>query len=553
MTRSAPRPLIRTAPAIALVLLAGCSAVQHSDEALDLSKRSRAKISSEIDDFKRKMTDKERRLQASIVDRPWLVGRAVPLAREVTLPEALRRDVNTALMFQGSATDLQTIAKRVQMATGIHTRVTADALMPQEAFAPRLSGEKTGAVETVVPMDAQARLPDGVTSLPNALDGLTANLGVHWRYDSKNQVIVFYRVETRSFDVRALLMSAQVNAGIGLDGRSSGSQDSKSGSNFDSTSKTSLKSEDKVSPIQSVMAKITPFLTKAGSAVAEPSGTNSIVVTDTVEALDRIGKFVESENRALTRRVHMMFEEVTVTVNDQHEGGLDWNLIYSTASAVAASTSPVTSVGSTAGTVIEGSAQSGRFVGTDAIIQALSELGTTTRKTSIPLDALNRRPVTYADRKTFTYINEVETTGLSTADSGAGSISTVPNVSVRQKDVTVGQFLTLVPDAQADGQILLTVSYDSTINDPLQTIKFGDSDNGIEIQQLTVRGNGMVQQVALSPGQPMVISGFQKNQDQTTRRRLDDKAPLLFGGSNATNVQRIYTLIIVTAQVEEGF
>jgi type IVB pilus formation R64 PilN family outer membrane protein len=376
---------------------------------------------------------------------------------------------------------------------------------------------------------------------------------VHWKFDAKTSAIVFYRVETRSFNVRALLTSATVNAGIGLDGQSGGgTADNKSGSNFDSTSKTDLKSEEKISPIESVMSKVRPFLSKAGSIVAQPSGTNSMVVTDTVEALRNIEEFLDRENRTLTRRVRLVFEEVNVAVNDQHEGGIDWRLIYSTASAAAGGMAPVSAVGAAAGTVASGTVGSGPFKGSDAIIRALDEIGTTTRQTAIPLSALNRRPVTYADRKTFSYINEVQTTGLSSSDSSNGSFSTVPNVSVRQKDVTVGQFLTLVPDAQDDGQILLTISYDSTINDPLQTIKFGDDKNGIEIQQLTVRGNGMVQQVALQAGQPLVIAGFQKDQDQVARRRMDKKAPILFGGSDATNEQKTYTLIIVTAQVEEG-
>lgn len=541
---------------VALATLGGCSALQHSESALETSKRSRAKVESKISDYKTSLTDRDRRMQANVVDKPWIVGKAVPLAREVTLPAALRRDVNTALMFKGGATSLQTIAERVQLATGINVRVTPDALMAQEAFAPRLEGDKSENLMPLIAMPSTAQLPDGVRPLPEALDAAASRLAVHWKFEEKNgrPEIVFYRVSTKAFNVRALLASATVNAGIGLDGKSNGggASDSKSGSNFDSTSKTDLKSEEKISPIEAVIGKVKPFLSKAGSIVGGASGTNSIVVTDTVEVLNNIDEFLDRENRILTRRVRLVFEEVAVAMNDQHDGQLDWKLIYSTASAAAAGSSPVGGAAAAAGTVASGTVGSGPFKGSDAIIKALDEIGTTTRQTAIPLSALNRRPITYADRKTFSYINEVQTTGLSSSDSTSGSFTTVPNVSVRQKDVTVGQFLTLVPDAQEDGQILLTISYDSTINDPLQTIKFGDSKSGIEIQQLTVRGNGMVQQVALQAGQPLVIAGFQKDQDQTSRRRLDEKAPILFGGSNSTNNQKTYNLIIVTAQVEEG-
>jgi len=555
MKKNYQRFALRTAGLVAaLAALSGCSAIQHSDRVLDSSKRSREDVASKIGNYRSSITDRDRRMQANQVDKPWIVGKAVPLGREVTLPAALRRDVNTALMFKGGATSLQTIAERIQLATGINTRVTPDALMPQEAFAPRLEGEKSENLQPLIQMPTVAQLPDGIRPLPEALDAVANRLAVHWKYDDKTSAIVFYRVETKAFNVRALLTMATVNAGIGLDGNSgsTGSADSKSGSNFDSTSKTDLKGEEKISPIESVMSKVKPFLSKAGSIVAQASGTNSVVVTDTVEVLRNIDEFLERENRMLTRRVRLVFEEVAVSVNDQHDGGIDWRGVYSTASAAAAGAAPTGTLSTAAGTIASGTVASGPFKGSDAIIKALDEIGTTTRSTAIPLSALNRRPITYADRKTFSYINEVQTTGLSSSDSSNGSFSTVPNVSVRQKDVTVGQFLTLVPDAQEDGQILLTISYDSTINDPLQTIKFGDSKNGIEIQQLTVRGNGMVQQVALQSGQPLVIAGFQKDQDQTSRQRFDEKAPILFGGANSTNNQKLYNLIIVTAQVEEG-
>ncbi|WMD23948.1 hypothetical protein RAS12_30410 (plasmid) [Achromobacter seleniivolatilans] len=539
---------------VALAALSGCSAIQKSDQVLDASRRARDDVASKIGDYKSRITDRDRRMQANQVDKPWIVGKSVPLGREVTLPAALRRDVNTALMFKGGPTSLQTIAERIQLATGINTRVTPDALMAQEAFAPRLESEKSENLTPLVAMPSVAQLPDGVRPLAEALDAVANRLAVHWKYDDKTAAIVFYRVETKAFNVRALLTTATVNAGIGLDGKSGGSggADGKSGSDFDSTSKTEFKGDEKVNPIEAVMSKVKPFLSKAGSIVAQPSGTNSIVVTDTVEVLRNIDEFLERENRMLTRRVRLVFEEVVVSMNDQHDGRIDWKLVYATASAAAAGAAPTGAVGAAAGTVASGTVGSGPFKGSDAIIQALDEIGATTRSTAIPLSALNRRPITYADRKTFSYINEVQTTGLSSSDSSSGSFSTVPNVSVRQKDVTVGQFLTIVPDAQDDGQILLTISYDSTINDPLQTIKFGDAKNGIEIQQLTVRGNGMVQQVALQSGQPLVIAGFQKDQDQTSRQRFDEKAPILFGGSNTTNNQKLYNLIIVTAQVEEG-
>ena len=69
-------------------------------------------------------------------------GRPQPLAREVSLPAALRAHVNTTLLFEGGATDLGTLAERIQLATGILTQVAPDALLPRGWFAPVTPGTR---------------------------------------------------------------------------------------------------------------------------------------------------------------------------------------------------------------------------------------------------------------------------------------------------------------------------------------------------------------------------------------------------------------------------
>ncbi|CAM5204278.1 hypothetical protein CDEF62S_02829 [Castellaniella defragrans] len=88
------------------------------------------------------------------------------------------------------------------------------------------------------------------------------------------------------------------------------------------------------------------------------------------------------------------------------------------------------------------------------------------RRSSVPMLSLNRRPVTHAVRTTFSYIDRVETTPL----SGTNGLA-VPAVSVNQKEETVGSLLTLLPDAQEDGQILLSLAYDNTVAQPLKTVR----------------------------------------------------------------------------------
>ncbi|GAA0774339.1 hypothetical protein ABRZ04_05840 [Castellaniella ginsengisoli] len=478
--------------------------------------------------------DAQARRAAQDIDRPWLAGRAQPLARELTLPAPLRAHVRTTLLFADGTDDLRRIGRRIAAVTGIPVHVRPDALLPARLFLPRLAGgagQGMPAADLPEPFD----LAGGPAPLPQILDRLCAHLGVRWRYDQDR--IEFFRTDTRVFNVQALTLDARVQASLGQ------GRDAADGG-FVSTSGTRLSGGDQ-NVMQTVRARIEPFLSRAGVLAAEPGAGASVVVTDTPDVLDRIGRYLEQENRALTRRVRLVFEELTVALGEQAQAGIDWNLVFSGASLAAGLAVPALTSGAS-GKLGVGVVQ-GALSGSEAVIHALGESVRLVRRSSVPLLSLNRRPVSHAVRTTFSYIDRIETTPV----SGATGLA-VPAVSVNQKAETVGSLLTLVPDAQEDGQILLSLAYDNTVAQPLKTVTFGDKDHPLQLQQLTIEGNGTVQQLALQPGQPLVVSGFDRQTTESAERRLSPGMPALFGGGNQLNAQRLATVLIITAQVEEG-
>jgi type IVB pilus formation R64 PilN family outer membrane protein len=522
----------------AAMLCTACVTPERAAAVLDRYGQAQAGNEARRAGFLRSLTDTQARRAAQDVNKPWLAGRARPLAREVTLPAALRKNVDTTLMFAGGQADLALLAERIARATGIGVRVRPDALLPAELFLPRLAAAP--AVVTALP--SQASLPDGSQPLPRVLDTLAWRLGVYWRY--ADGAIEFYRTETRVFDVRALTLNARADARLGRAGKSGAE-------GFENTSNTTLSSGEQ-DAMASVRARIEAFLTRAGTVTVAPGAASSLVVTDTRDALDQVARFLHRENKALTRRVRLVFEEVTVVSRDTAQAGIDWNAVYQGARA-AASLAMAADAGAAAG-LASATVGSGPFGGSKAILSALSDMGTVVRHSSVPMLTLNRRPVTHAVRTTFSYIDQVQGMGAASAGSAAGVLPGVlPSISVSQKQETVGSFLTLVPDAQEDGQILLSIAYDNTAAQPLKSVTFGKVGNQLEIQQVTIDGNGMVQQVELRAGQPMIISGFERREDEYDRRRLTPSAPLVLGGSDRASMRRVTTLVIVTAQVEEGF
>lgn len=515
--------------------LGGCALAELKRQVDADTAQLRQQLERRQHDFRAALDDAQLRRDSRSVDRPWLAGKAQPLARELVLPAPLRANVQTTLIFAEPAADLSQIGQRITLATGIPVSVKPDALWPADWFGPR----------TALPAGAQAptdktpespglALSAGPAPLSVLLDQLAARLGVAWRYE--NERIEFYRLETRVFEVPSLLLEAQAEAAMGAgEGQNSGG--------FSSASRTTL-SSGQVSLLDALRQRVEAFLSRAGQVAAVPGASASLVVSDTPEVLQRVARYLERENRVLTRRVRILFEELTLALDEQAELGLDWQAVFTHARGMAA-----LGVGASierAAAKLSARLDQGAWQGSTALLQALGRSGRVLRRHVVPVLTLNRRPVTHAVRTTFSYIDEVQTTAA--RDEAAWAL---PAVSVSQKTQTVGTLITLVPDVREDGRILLSLAYDSTAAQPLKTIRFGDQEHPLQLQQLTVEGNGTVQQLALQPGQPLVIAGFDNVQAGTEERRLNPGAPLALGGADVVTQRQLTTLMIVTAQVEE--
>ena len=517
--------------AIAVCFLSGCALSEKISNTNKLAKQVETNIDVKQSQFKNLIVDTDEKVSKQRVNRPWIVGRPQPLSREISLPTALQKNINTTLLFDEGALDLYEIAERITEATDIAVHVKAETMLPVHMFMPKFESIDVGMQNE---RSNKVLLKGNNEALAKTLDRISAALSVNWVY--KNDRIEFFRTETRVFDIQALTLNSSASATLGQNSNSSNNS-------FSSGSQTNLNS-DQTDSFEIIKARIQAFMTRSGLLVAQQGASSNVVITDTPETLDNIAKYIERENRVLTKRVRLIFEEITLITNNSTQGGLDWDVVFN--SAKIAARASINTASSVESSLLGLGIKQGPYSGSDAVISALSEVGTVVRRSSVPVLTLNRRPVTHAVRNTFSYIDKVDTT---TYNDGAGVA--LPSVSVSQKEETVGSLLTLVPEAQADGRVLLSMAYDNTVAQPIKTIKFGDKTNPLQLQQVSIDGNGTVQQVLLEPGQPVLISGFDKSQDEAYQRRLLDELPLIFGGNDKSNQEQIMTVIIITAQTEE--
>ena len=520
----------------ACLMLSGCAIDELSRQTRDYTRGQHQSSQQAVSRFEQDVAS------AGVIDRaqtrvskPWVSGKPVPLAREFDLPPALRANLKTTLIFKRAAKSLSELASRIAQATQIPVRVSPEALLPIEHFAPRTT---SAAVTLPAATTIVHQLPAGTQPLTRILDHVAATHQINWAFDGK--AIEFFRTRTRVFDIRALSVSAKAAMRLGK-------SSSQSNQGFDSSAQTELTLSDQT-VMQDIAKQLEPFLTRAAVVAAQAGSLSSVVITDTPRSLDAVEQYLDRLNRRLSRRVRLVFEQETVTRDQRHQQGIDWQL------AIASELGGLDMSGDSGGTAPTLADISGPGLlpgmSTGLVLKAVSRYADVVRHTTVPVMTLNRRPVTHAVRSTFTYVDQVKS--VSTTSSDKKEQNALPGIAVNQKRETVGAFLTLVPDVQDDGQVLLSVAFDSTVAMPLKTLSFGSAQNQLQIQQLDLRGNGTVQQVVVYPGRPTLIAGFEQQDNEANQTRRAPHAPKLFGGNDEVNRQSTMTLIFVTAQVQEG-
>lgn len=385
-----------------------------------------------------------------------------------------------------------------------------------------------------------------VGSMPAAemLDFLTAQIGAYWKFE-KNAVEI-YRLVTRTFELSAQADKTSVMSGLGRTG-SSGGQES---STFESKSQTKIEQAN-LDVLQDVRSAVDAMLTRGGAITV---GNGTIVVTDTKESVDRVAEYIAGVNKQLTRRIKLLFEAIEVNDRDNSEFGVDWNVVWSRmgqlsnggiVQTLVNGRGPGSLASESAGqmsAVLTGNSQ---LSGSQLLVQALSDVGSISNHTQVPMVTLNRKPVQYAVRRTFDYVASVQ---VSTVASSAGT-TTAP--AITQKEETVGLVLTVTPSAFQDGRILMNVAYDSTSLTSLNPYTAGSEANSAKVQQRVIDGGGSLQTISMRSGQSILISGIDKVQNQFDEQKLDRSLPVLLNGSNRAKKTRSTTVLLITALAED--
>jgi len=526
------------------------------------------------------------------VAKPFLAGKRVPVARNVTLPVPLRKNVGTFVTFPDRTMSLATAAQRIQMATGIPVKIEPDVYLPPNLLLPRSLGAQAAqqlrtaqqgqasvnplsqglgpapALNAPLPtmLSAGGSMPgaqsapllqtalnvefkqDEMMPLASMLDLIATRLGINWEFNSDKGVIRFYRLVTKTWQLpmkagtdsftTEFKQSAQGSNGSG----SAGGQSSQ----IDAAAKTEIKEQNE---LEGVKKSIEPAMTMIGYSELNPA-TGVLTLRDTKEAVDAADEVIQRQIAVYSRMVTLKFQMIDLTVTDTGEAGVDWNVVLTKAlqnipGFTATALSPATLVSQNVGT-LGLNITSGGFTGTQAILSALKQYGTVTSSMTIPVSMRNRHGFQYNDRRTFSYVSNT-TPAIATVGGTGG----VPGLTT--STATVGFKLAAYADATSRDDVNLTIALDQSKQDgPLQKFESGSGSNAQSVQTINIVGKGIPKQdLIIRNGQTVLMTALDQTDMANTRRTLGESLPMFLGGSQTVSKTRTFTLLLATVMVQD--
>ncbi|MDX9690005.1 MAG: secretin N-terminal domain-containing protein [Alphaproteobacteria bacterium] len=469
-----------------------------------------------------------------VSNKLWSGNKSIRLQRGIPLPSKFE-SARGVTLISSEPLSASEIAASVTTQTGIPVRYAAGAV-----------NEGMGSDDGAVGSDKMPMAYEG--PLSGLLDVLCGTYGLTWRYDGVSIRISKY--ETRVFVMEALPGTQSIKDGIKEDsgsGSSSSSSSAGAGGSYSMGSSNTLKQTSEMNIELKVWDElgqtINSILGGVGSVVMSPS-SGTATVTTTPELMGVVAKYIEEENRRLSRQIAINVEIYSVALQD-HD---DFNVTFDTAlkklsSAFSANYSTLTgpiasSTEASAGQLSVAILNPERTGQITSLFSALSSVGDTTRVSQFPMTTLNNRSVSRRVGRDRTYVAAISNSESTTSSF---SSSTVTPSTVRE-----GFSLQLTPRVLEDGRILM--QYSLNLIDVLDLVDF-DTGSAGKIQLPETSNRVFVQQAMLRSGSTLIIGGYDDEQLSQSSRGVGSAYNYFLGGGSSNSKSRAMMFIAITPQI----
>lgn len=533
--------LLKTALAAACSLMVAGCAVYQSD------------INSAYDSVHHTASDAMAGLPGSMalvedVPTAFLGDRLVPVAYEAKLPATFREKKVTMPANIG----IKQISTLISGATGYAVHLSPDVFVPRSSLVPRESASSDGKGAAAGSNGANGKNYEEpiygqifTGSVGEYLTRMTEDLGLDWSFDGST--INVTRFVTRMYQIAAIPGKVSVKSTMskGMD-TSTGNQANGSGGSSGNTgsfaAQTSTGREGEFDQIAVIRESLDKLRSPMGRVTVNPQ-SRLVMVYDTREAADRMGKLLAQENAVSTRQVMLRVRTLQIALNRGSQAGVNADVVFNyiqggLAKYAVSFTSP-TSLSSGGGTVGLSVLQPNTpFSGTNAVLNALNQYGRTVQDNTQTKLTLNGLPVSIASFQSDDYLRSTSpSAGSLTATSGG-----VPGLT--PGTVTTGDFVNILPAVNDHNQIILAYWSDSSkLNGPFTSASVGSGQTLQQIQLAHTTGSKDDQTIALSDGQTVVLYGQMTDlADSTTNGGIA-------GITGLWNKSKTFQVIMLTATV----
>ncbi|EHX8394533.1 PilN family type IVB pilus formation outer membrane protein [Salmonella enterica subsp. enterica serovar Idikan] len=551
-------------PRLPFCLTALVAALALSSCSLNEISKMDKEASGQADTAQRVLQSRQTLTQPTVVwsDKPWV--NLQPVTPVISTPDEKNLPACQITINRPEGISLPELGQRITALCGIRVSITPD------AFAA-LSSISTGSVVTSQ-MNGQLPAPDdngrvplsqmgttsaqpvSVQSSPSLIRGLkyqgdirglldmaASGLGLSWRSDSSG--VYFYQQDTRTFQLVILNTkvnsSASINSGSGNQLGSGGGTSGGTTGDISSNQKTDYGMNSDL--YDDIKKTVEQMVTPKSGRFWLSSATGTLSVTDTPDVLNRIGRYIEYQNKVLSRQVQLNIQIVSVNQTRNEQMGLDWGLVYKSLQNVGASLTGsmanASSSAASAGISIldTASGNAAKFSGSSLLIHALSEQGNVSMALNQTDPTANLTPVAYQLSKSTGML----TSSSSTATANVGVTSTMTTTNV-----TTGLFMTMLPFIQENGDVQLQFAFSYT--SPPDIKSFVSLDGNTRNDTADTSTEGLARKVNLRSGQTLVLTGSEQQNVSADKQGTFTPGNFILGGGQTGSRGRTTLVIMIT-------
>jgi type IVB pilus formation R64 PilN family outer membrane protein len=233
-----------------------------------------------------------------------------------------------------------------------------------------------------------------------------------------------------------------------------------------------------------------------------------------------------------------------ISMTDSDEYGLDLKAQFGDGvTAIGATASDALSAGTATGTLTWGIIKNNWSA--DAIVKALSEKNRAALVTSGTVTTLNNKPAPIQVTQKQNYISEMTKTNNGTDGENY-------DISVTTDEIETGFTLDVLPRILEHGRML--IMFNMTLSDllGLDRVDFGKDSENQYIQNPKVESRAFTQEVAMSSGESLILTGYEKVSTATGKSGTGSAENSLLGGTATASKDRSVMVIILTPVVLES-